>query len=141
MLRLYRSEVIVILKQKNPGVVQTPAQGTIRSSQREDSANVSHAIYHDNSASSQRQRILSWLQSGRSLTTLQARHLLDSMHPSQRILELRRLGHNIDMAWVTDVTPEGHLHRVGRYTLHPPKQMSIFDVGGVRLTVTTEEQQ
>lgn len=70
----------------------------------------------DNSAESQRQRILSWLVQ-KPLTTLEARQYLDVMHPSMRILELKRAGHEIQMVWVNDLSPAGKVHRVGKYLL------------------------
>lgn len=46
----------------------------------------------DNSAASQRQRILSWLRNVEPLTTLQARKQLDVLHPAARVMELRKAG-------------------------------------------------
>ena len=71
----------------------------------------------DNSAESQRHRILEFLQSGNSLTTIQARHELDIMHPGMRVCELRKSGFPIETHWVEDLTPEGGIHRVARYVL------------------------
>ncbi len=82
----------------------------------------------DNSAPAQRQRLLTHLKSGKSITTLQARHLLDVMHPAARLMELRQAGYQIESIWVNDITPEGHIHRVARYLLNPNKQRSIFDL-------------
>jgi hypothetical protein len=76
----------------------------------------------DNSAASQRNRILYHLRHAGPLTTLQARHQLDCMHPGMRICELRKSGHPIATVWVNDVTPEGRLHRVARYILQSTKQ-------------------
>ena len=84
-------------------------------------------VFGDNSTSSQRSRILHYLRTEGPLTTLMARHLLDIMNPSQRVLELRRAGHPIQMVWVRDVTPEGNAHRVGQYILLQSKQLSLFD--------------
>lgn len=69
-----------------------------------------------NSASSQRARLLAALRNG-PLTTLEARRLLDVLHPAARVMELRQLGHNIVTAWDTDITSEGNPHRVARYLL------------------------
>lgn len=71
----------------------------------------------DNSAESQRQRILNHLRANGSLTTIEGRSRLDCMHPAQRVLELRRLGHPIITVWTDDFTPEGKIHRVGKYIL------------------------
>lgn len=84
----------------------------------------------DNSAASQRGRILRWLKS-RSLTTLQARHDLDVMHPGMRVCELRKAGHRIETVWTFDFTPEGYQHRVGKYILRPGRQMTLFDLLGI----------
>jgi Helix-turn-helix domain len=49
----------------------------------------------DNSASTQRMIILGYLQRGLPLTTRYARTHLDIMRPSQRVGELKKLGHDI----------------------------------------------
>ncbi|EKD87972.1 MAG: hypothetical protein ACD_35C00111G0002 [uncultured bacterium] len=81
----------------------------------------------DNSTTSQRSRILRHLEENGSITTLQARHLLDIMHPAQRCLELKEAGHRIVCIWTKDVTPEGFSHRVGKYILLPRKQLTLDD--------------
>ncbi|MFH0784024.1 MAG: helix-turn-helix domain-containing protein [Pseudomonadota bacterium] len=81
----------------------------------------------DNSAASQRSRILRHLQEIGPITTLQARHLLDIMHPAQRCLELRKSGFPIETVWVNDLTPEGNCHRVARYVLSKPAQLSLLN--------------
>lgn len=86
-----------------------------------------------NSASSQRARILWHLKEVGPLTTLEARHILDSMHPAQRVLELRSMGYRIVKIWCTDYTPEGRLHRVAQYRLvHEVRQLVLpgMDKGG-----------
>ncbi|WP_027190355.1 helix-turn-helix domain-containing protein [Fundidesulfovibrio putealis] len=69
-----------------------------------------------NTATAQRARILDAL-SRDSLTTLEARRLLDVLHPAARVMELRRQGINIVTVWTTDTTPGGNSHRVARYIL------------------------
>jgi hypothetical protein len=81
----------------------------------------------DNSTASQRSRILQRLQSGRTLTTLEARHQLDICHPGMRVCELRKQGYRIVTTMVEDVTAEGCLHLVGRYTLLPRRQLTLHD--------------
>ncbi|MBV5330657.1 MAG: helix-turn-helix domain-containing protein [Chlorobium sp.] len=81
------------------------------------------------SSAVQRQRILEHLKHD-TLTTLQARHALDVMHPGMRICELRKAGHRIEMVWTRDVAPEGHWHRVGKYLLLPTRQLTLFDLMG-----------
>lgn len=92
-----------------------------------------------NSASSQRARILNYLRTKGSMTTLQARHYLDVMHPAARCQELRHKGHPIETTWIDDVTPEGNLHRVGKYILAKSPQLSLFDVPGVERKQGGEE--
>ena len=70
-----------------------------------------------NAAAAQRARILAHLQAGRPLTTLQARRELDTLHPAARVLELRRAGWPIAMAWVSEESDAGQRHRVGKYWL------------------------
>ena len=70
-----------------------------------------------NGSAAQRARIRSWLRKHRRLTTLEARSLLDLMHPAARIQELRKEGVNIVTHWRTDTTPEGRPHRVAEYVL------------------------
>ncbi|CAK0776008.1 hypothetical protein CCP3SC15_530009 [Gammaproteobacteria bacterium] len=71
---------------------------------------------HGNSASAQRLRLLARLRRG-PITTLEARHELDVMHPSARIQELREDGYPIITHWTRDRTAEGNPHRVGQYIL------------------------
>lgn len=68
------------------------------------------------SSEAQRTRLLAVLRN-RSLTTLDARRELDVLHPAMRILELRRLGHDIRTVWTTQATDAGVKHRVARYVL------------------------
>ncbi|GGC73322.1 helix-turn-helix domain-containing protein [Marinobacter halophilus] len=69
------------------------------------------------SAAAQRARILDYLQNHRALTTLQARHLLNVMHPAARVMELRDGGYKIITKWRKDADSEGRLHRVAEYVL------------------------
>ncbi|MCL1476974.1 MULTISPECIES: helix-turn-helix domain-containing protein [unclassified Marinobacter] len=71
------------------------------------------------SAAAQRARILDYLQTHRVLTTLQARHLLNVMHPAARVMELRKHGYNIISNWRKDADSEGRFHRVAEYLLMP----------------------
>lgn len=70
-------------------------------------------------ACTQRQRILSVLQAGYSLTTIEARRDLDVLAPAVRVLELRRLGHPIATTWGRERTDAGIWHRIARYSLVP----------------------
>jgi hypothetical protein len=71
----------------------------------------------NNSAESQRARVLAWLQTSRPLTTLEARRELDVLHPAARVMELRQAGHNIITHWQTDANGSGRPHRVASYVL------------------------
>ena len=74
-------------------------------------------IHQDNSASSQRERILAALRQG-PVTTIFARRDLDIMMPTTRVHELRhREGCNIHTHWAHRPTDAGVLHRVAEYVL------------------------
>ena len=73
----------------------------------------------DLSTAAQRARVLHHLQNHRALTTLQARHLLNVMHPAARVMELRESGYKIITRWRWDADSEGRLHRVAEYVLMP----------------------
>ncbi|UTV54788.1 helix-turn-helix domain-containing protein [Burkholderia arboris] len=70
-----------------------------------------------NDAAAQRARVLAFLRQHGSLSTLDARHLIDVMHPAARVMELRRYGYDISTVWTREVTPEGCAHRIARYHL------------------------
>ena len=72
------------------------------------------------SAAAQRARLLEALRTT-SLTTLEARRLLDVLHPAARIMELRRQGYDIQTVRVPDLTAEGRAHNVARYILREGK--------------------
>ena len=73
--------------------------------------------HQENSSASQKIRVLTWLMSKGSLTTLAARHELDVLHPAGRIKELREQGHAILTFWRTETTNRGRPHRVAEYIL------------------------
>ncbi|SAL12083.1 hypothetical protein AWB64_00473 [Caballeronia sordidicola] len=70
-----------------------------------------------NSSAAQRLRVLTYLRSNGSLSTIEARHCIDVMHPAMRVLELRRAGHEVQTVWSNEFTPEGRRHRIARYFL------------------------
>ncbi|MCA8275247.1 helix-turn-helix domain-containing protein [Burkholderia sp. AU30280] len=70
-----------------------------------------------NDAAAQRARVLDFLRQHGSLSTLDARYLIDVLHPAARVMELRRFGHEIATVWSHETTPEGGEHRVARYHL------------------------
>lgn len=84
--------------------------------------NISTKPIHDNSLAGQRQRLLAYLKNNRSITTLEARHKLDIMHPAGRIKELKEQGYNIITHWRIDTTPEEKQHRVAEYVLMPKRK-------------------
>ena len=69
-----------------------------------------------NTSNAQRKRLLEALRK-RNMTTLQARHKLDILHPGARVFELRKLGHNIVTYRKVEATECGNLHRVAYYVL------------------------
>ncbi len=71
---------------------------------------------HPNSSAAQRERLLDALRRG-PVTTFRARGDLEVMHPGGRVMELRRMGHNIVTTWSTETSDYGRPHRVGRYVL------------------------
>ncbi|MES9958549.1 MAG: helix-turn-helix domain-containing protein [Sedimenticola sp.] len=77
-----------------------------------------------NSAGHQRLAILLFLQTTGPLATLQARQELGICHPAARVLELRKLGHNIITRWHADHDSTSTRHRVARYVLLSSKQDS-----------------
>jgi predicted HTH transcriptional regulator len=74
--------------------------------------------FTDNSTNNQRAKLLDYLKEHGSITTAQARELLDVMSPAPRILELRRFGYLINTVsdhWISD---HGINHKgVARYVL------------------------
>lgn len=71
----------------------------------------------DLTTAAQRARVLEYLQNHRALTTLEARHLLNVMHPAARVMELRKRGYKIITNWRKDADSQGRVHRVGEYVL------------------------
>ncbi|MCB5184010.1 helix-turn-helix domain-containing protein [Methylobacillus gramineus] len=75
-----------------------------------------HTYQHtNNSAISQRARLVEALQEHGSITTIEARRDLDIMMPATRIFELREQGFKIDTVWTNGATDQGKQHRVARY--------------------------
>lgn len=68
-------------------------------------------------AATQRDLLLAALRMGFAISTLEARTLLDILHPAGRVKELRDEGHNILTLWTDAPTEAGELHRVGVYLL------------------------
>jgi hypothetical protein len=72
--------------------------------------------YNDNSANSQRMRLLKKLRES-NITTIEARRDLDILMPAARVFELRALGHDIATFWTSAPTDCGRTHRIARYVL------------------------
>lgn len=74
--------------------------------------------FTDNSSNNQRAKLLYYLIEHGSITTAQAREVLDVMSPAPRIMELKALGYSIVTlcdSWISD---HGINHRgIARYVL------------------------
>lgn len=88
-------------------------------------------ILHDNSASSQRSRILQHLLQKGPLSTLEARRK-GICHIGMRVCELRKSGHQVITHWTNDLTQDGSVHRVALYVLQPKKQLALPGMEGDR---------
>ena len=77
----------------------------------------------NNSTKAQRARLLAYLRLHGSITTAHAREHLNIYDPRVRKCELVKQGYNIVMTWVTAVTAQGYVHKVGLYTLIEPENM------------------
>lgn len=73
---------------------------------------------YDNSANTQRQRIVRHFEKCPQLSTMEAREQMGILHPCGRIMELRRRGYRIDMRWIYRDDANGVSHRVGQYIFH-----------------------
>lgn len=75
-----------------------------------------HGNHKDNSVHSQRMRLLELLRE-RNLTTSEARHELDIMHPAARVQELRERGFEILTVKTDEKTANGGTRHLARYVL------------------------
>lgn len=73
---------------------------------------------HSNTSAAQCKRLLSALRNAGSygISTLEARNMLDILHPGGRIKNLRERKYEIVTVWSLEHTNEGK-HRVARYIL------------------------
>ncbi len=69
-----------------------------------------------NKSEHQRARLLAYLYANNSISTIEARSILDILAPAPRIKELREVGHKIVTHWSIENTPLG-THKVARYVL------------------------
>jgi hypothetical protein len=74
---------------------------------------------NNNSSNAQRNRIIERLRQvkGIGLTTIEIRDELNCLHPSGRIMELRKHGYDIRSIWTNGSDHYGRPHRVARYVL------------------------
>jgi hypothetical protein len=73
--------------------------------------------FTDNSLHNQRLKLLDYLREHGSITTSQARELLDIYYPPARAFELKKEGYLITTIWDSWVSEYGIKHRIGRYVL------------------------
>ncbi|MDO9151678.1 MAG: helix-turn-helix domain-containing protein [Methylotenera sp.] len=73
--------------------------------------------FTDNSLRNQRLKLLDYLREHGSITTSQARELLDIYYPPARAFELKKEGYLITTIWDSWVSEYGIKHRIGRYVL------------------------
>jgi len=108
------------IKQKTPAeIVQIKGEGTTQSKFQKPLQYNIFSDVGDLTTEAQRARILDYLLNHRALTTLEARHHLNVMHPAARVMELRKRGYNIITNRREDADSQGRLHRVGEYVLLP----------------------
>lgn len=82
--------------------------------------------FKDNSASNQCLKILDWLFEKGNITTTQAREHLDVMSPAARILQLRKMGYQIDRLNDTWTSEHGINHKgVARYVLTQKEPVAL----------------
>jgi hypothetical protein len=73
--------------------------------------------FTDNSLHNQRLKLLDYLREHGSITTSQARELLDIYYPPARAFELKREGYLIATVWDSWTSVYGIKHRIARYVL------------------------
>ncbi len=71
----------------------------------------------ENSTYNQRIKILNILRKQGSITTSEAREILDVMSPAARIMELKNFGYQIETVWEVWIGNSGVKHRIARYVL------------------------
>ena len=97
------------MQTKNKGVAVDATTPTSKTSKRN---------FKDNSSSNQCLKILDWLFEKGNITTTKAREHLDVMSPAARILQLKKMGYQIDRLNDTWTSDHGINHKVvARYVL------------------------
>lgn len=80
--------------------------------------------FTDNSLQNQRLKPLDYLREHGSITTSQAREILDIYSPPARAFELKREGYLIATVWDSWTSDYGIKHRIARYVLTQNKPVS-----------------
>ena len=107
-------------KPKNPAARSSKLGLSIKTTNNSD----------DISLPAQRQRLLEWLHK-QPITTIEARHSLNTLAPAARIFELRhRYGYNIMTRMIKGKTIEGKVHSVAQYSLISGKWNNKKQLGG-----------
>lgn len=89
--------------------------------------------FKDNSSSNQCLKILDWLFEKGNITTTQAREHLDVMSPAARILQLRKMGYQIDRLNDTWTSDHGINHKgVARYVLTQKEPVTLVNESRVQ---------
>src|SRR5580704_4030135 len=79
---------------------------------------------YDNSASTQKKRLVKYFENNPRLSTIEARDKMGILHPGGRINELRAKGYLIETHWTNETDANGVLHRVGLYVYQGPMMRS-----------------
>jgi hypothetical protein len=74
---------------------------------------------YNNTVSSQRKRLFAALRErkGKGISVFYSREILGIIHPSARVLELRKAGHEIITDWCFEPDSNNVIHRIGLFKL------------------------
>ena len=107
-----------IENKKATGGVETITAADEAKQSNSNTSQTTQKAPQDDSAHSQRLRLLERLQVA-PVDTITARRELDVMHPAARIMELKKRGNKIDTVRVGRPTDCGKVHCVAQYVLKP----------------------
>lgn len=79
--------------------------------------NTTKPKFTDNSLHNQRLKLMDYLRKHGSITTSQAREILDIYSPPARAFELKREGYLIASVWDNWISDYGIKHRIAHYVL------------------------
>jgi hypothetical protein len=79
---------------------------------------------YDNSASTQKKRLVKYFEKNTRLSTMEARNKMVILHPGGRINELRAKGYLIETHWTNEIDANGVPHRVGLYVYQGKQEVS-----------------